>query len=247
LANEKTPLRDAVPSTPERAKKTAARSTVARRRAIVAIVGIVLAVVALFLIFGGNGANPITTLINPPPPAPTFAFDTVHTAFVPTAIKVQKKDQKAAADGIAPHVEKVITQLFQKGYVNPDTWGDAGEIEGLFTDDAAKQVETNIDTLTLGTDAGDTYSGLTPMPSTIKITALTDADAQAIRAMAQVTFRGKATGTDGTYTDIEVTGTLFLVPDGNDWKIEAFNLRRSEEPGNAPRASASAASPSESA
>ncbi len=65
--------------------------------------------------------------------------------------------------------------------------------------------------------------------------------------MAQVSFRGKAANTDGTYTDIEVTGTLFLVPDGNDWKIEAFNLRRSEEPGKAPRASASAASPSESA
>ena len=247
MANEKTPLRDAVPSTPERATKTAARSTVARRRAIVAIVGVVLAAIALFLIFGGKGANPIASIINPSPPPPTFAFDTVNTGAEATVAQMDKTKLEHAAKAITPDVEKVVTQLFQDGYVDPGGWGDAGSIDGLFTDDAAKQVEPNVDTLTLGTNAGDTFTGLTPEKSVLKVTGLMDGNGQPVRAMATVWFNGTATGSDGTYTDVAVTGTIFLVPDGNGWKIEAFNLRRSEEPGKAPKASASAAtSPSES-
>ena len=54
LANDKTPLRDTAPATPERAQKSADRSTVARRRVIVGIGILVVLGVALFLLLGGN-------------------------------------------------------------------------------------------------------------------------------------------------------------------------------------------------
>ena len=85
-----------------------------------------------------------------------------------------------------------------------------------------------------------------PTTSKIKVTALTDANAAVIRAMAEPWFHAVAANDDGTFTDIMVTGTLFLVKDGNDWKIEAFSLNREMQPGKAPKASTSA-SPSEPA
>ena len=79
----------------------------------------------------------------------------------------------------------------------------------------------------------------------VKVVALTDGNANATRAMADFDFTGKATLDDGTYAKVTVTGTLFLVPEGDTWKIESFHVRREIEP-KAPKASAST-SPSGSA
>ena len=51
---------------------------------------------------------------------------------------------------------------------------------------------------------------------------------------------------DGTYSKITVTGTLFFVHDGNDWKIEAFSLNRDEKPVEAPVSASPTTSPTES-
>jgi hypothetical protein len=55
-----------------------------------------------------------------------------------------------------------------------------------------------------------------------------------------------ATNTDGSTTKITLTGTFFLVPDGDNWKIEGFNLDREEKPQKAKSASVSGASASPS-
>jgi len=47
-------------------------------------------------------------------------------------------------------------------------------------------------------------------------------------------------------TKITLIGTFFLVPDGNDWKIEGFRLNREEKPKAAKTPSASGASVSPS-
>ena len=119
-----------------------------------------------------------------------------------------------------------MTDLFQNGSIDPYGWGDTGAIEDLFTKDAQAQLEANVDTLTLGTDADAIFSTVQPSKSKLKVTALTDANAGVIRAMAQPWFHAIAANDDGTFTDITVTGTLFLVQDGNDWKIESFSLNR---------------------
>lgn len=248
LANEKTPLRDTAPATPQRAQKSADRSTVARRRVIVGIGILVVLGVALVFLLGGKGSPISGILPNNDPPVPTFAFTSTTSAFEATAINVDKKKQSAASKQVTPHIRDVVTQLFQNGYIDPSGWGDTGAIEDLFTKDAQSQLEANVDTLTLGTDADAVFSTVQPSKSKLKVTALTDANAGVIRAMAQPWFHAIAANDDGTFTDITVTGTLFLVQDGNDWKIESFSLNREMEPGEAPSTSNSpSTSPSESA
>jgi hypothetical protein len=248
LANEKTPLRDTAPSTPQRALKSADRSTVARRRVLIGVVVGVAVIGGLYLLLNGGKDSPISLggIFSSSPPVPEFSFSSVAVGVQPTVMKADKKKHLAAAKEVAPDVQGIVTQLFQTGYVDPETWGDAGAIEDLFTGDAQRQLEANIDTLTLGVDADATFASVQPEASKLKVTSLTDGNAKVIRAMAQPWFSAIAANDDGTFTEISVTGTLFLVQDGDEWKIEAFRLNREMKPGEAPVTSPSA-SASESA
>jgi hypothetical protein len=72
------------------------------------------------------------------------------------------------------------------------------------------------------------------------VTTLLDGNAQAIRAYGEFTFKAKAANEDGSSSKIQLSGTFFLVPDGGDWKIEAFHLSRQEKPHKAHTPSGSA-------
>ena len=159
MANDKTPLRDTAPATPERAQKSADRSTVARRRVIVGIGILVVLGVALFFLLGGKD-SPLQA-INPfhsEAPVPTFEFTHVTSGYEATVAGANKDAQNKTSDEVATQVADPVTSLFQAGYVDPSSWGDAGAIEDLFTDEAQKQIDANIGVLTLGADAGNTYT-----------------------------------------------------------------------------------------
>jgi hypothetical protein len=232
LANEKTPLRDTAAPTPKRAQKTADRSTVARRRIVIGVVAAVAVLGLLWLLFGRGENSPLADLIgvSSTPPPPEFKFDSVSSKPEATAAHLDKKKLAHAAKTTEPAIQRVLTQVLQAGYVDPDTWGDAGAIADLFTEEAAKQIDPNIDTLTLGKNAGDTFESVSLLPSRLKVTSLIDSNYNAIRAAGELTFKAKAINTDGSTTKVTLTGTFFLVPDGGDWKIEAFDLDREDQP-----------------
>jgi len=245
LANEKTPLRDSAAPTPKRAQKTTDRSTVARRRIIVGVVAVVAVIGLVWFLFGRGDdsilSNPFTSSA---PPPPQFAFKTVTPKSQATTTNVDRKRLDEAAKHNAPAIEKVLTEFLQVGYVDPETWGDAGKLDDYFTDEAAKQVEPNIDTLSLGKNASDTFTSVNPLPSKLRVTTLVDGQVNPIRALGEITFEAMATNTDGSTTKVTLTGTFFLVPDGSNWKIEGFRLNREEKPKAAKTPSASGASPS---
>jgi hypothetical protein len=221
---------------------------VARRRVFVGIGVAVVVLGGLYFLFGRGGDSPIDIgVFNNDPPVPTFSFTKVTSGYEATVAGANKDAQVKTSDEVAPQVEEPVTALFQNGYVDPSGWGDAGAIEDLFTDDAQKQIEANIDVLTLGADAGATYTSVLPDTSQLRVVTLTDGKGAPLRAMAEPEFIAIATHTDGTYSKITVTGTLFFVQDGNDWKIEAFSLNRDEKPVEAPASATPSASPSESA
>jgi hypothetical protein len=248
LANEKTPLRDTAAPTPERAQKTADRSTVARRRIVVGIVAAIAVLGVLWFLFGRGDDSPIDlgNIINQTPAAEQFEFKKVESKPEATAAHLNKGKLEKAAKRTTPAVQETLTSLLQAGYVDPGSWGDAGALDDYFTEDAASQVEPNIATLSLGKDARDATESVKPLPSRLKVTTLVDSDLNAIRALGEVTFKAKATNTDASTTKITLTGTFFLVPDGDTWKVEAFDLDREMKPHKA-KTSTSAASPSGSA
>ncbi len=222
--------------------KTAQRSTVARRRLIVGIVVAIVAVVGLFLLFGGKDNNPIASFIDPPPPVGEVSFAKVDAAYEATATTPDRDHLQNTANKTAPDVAKVVAEFFQNGYADPDGWGDAGAIDGSVhrRRRGAGRAERR------HAYARHRRAQFEPRPgkSTITVTSLVDKDGNAVRAMGDVTFTGTTTNDDGTYTDVTVTGTLFLVPTGDGWKIEAFRLQRNEKPGTAPETPSS--SPTES-
>jgi hypothetical protein len=245
LANEKTPLRETAPTSPERAKKTADRSTVARRRVVVGVIVALVVIAGLWFVFGRGSASVIDIGIgSTAPPVPTFHFSKAQPKYEALQAHLAKAKLEKAAKHAMPTIEKGTAQFLQAGYVNPDGWGDAGSVDDFFTDDAKQQVDPNVDTLTLGKDASDQFDTFTPNKkgNTIKVTALIDGNLNVTRAAAEFTFKGTAANSDGTTkSKVTVTGTLFFVPDGNGaWKIESFHIDREEKPHKAPTASASA-------
>jgi hypothetical protein len=244
LANEKTPLRDTAPTSPERAQKTADRSTVARRRIVVGIIAAIVVIAGLWFLFGRGKDSVITGIIGPTtPPVATFHFSNVTPKYEALQAHLAKSKLEKAAKHAAPTIEHATTQFLQAGYVDPDGWGDSGSISDFFTDDAKAQVDPNIDTLTLGKSASDQFETFTPNKkgNNIKVTALIDGNLNVTRAAAEFTFKGTAANGDGTTkSKVTVSGTLFFVPDGDTWKIESFHINREEKPVKAKSASASA-------
>jgi hypothetical protein len=237
LATEdKTPLREGRPSNSGRTAKTPDRSKVARNRIIVGVVAAVVVLVAIFLLTRGNGIGPFGGDSTPPG---KVDFKLKGSTFVPTQLQGDKNAQQDAAKVTANDVRKQLDVLFDTAYVNPDTWGDTGKIKDLFTGGAKDQLDGDVKTLTLGSNAGDTYQSVDPRTSTVKVRVLTDARGNAIRASGALTFTALATHTDGTYSAVAVTGTVIFVQDGGTWKIEAYNLSRSEKPAKAPAPSGS--------
>jgi hypothetical protein len=229
LATEgKTPLKDATPS-PQRAKKTSDRSQVARNRIIAGVVVAIVAIVGIFLLTRGGGSD--LTGPNGEPAPGQVDFKLKDVTFVPYQPQGDQNKQKDTAHSVADELRLQLDKLFQTSYVNPDTWGDPGQIQDFFTGGATDAIEGNVATLTLGENAGDTYDRVEPSDkSTLKVHVLTDAKGNAVRASATIDFVGLATLKDGTQATLTVTGTAVFVMDGDTWKIEAYELNRSGKP-----------------
>jgi hypothetical protein len=237
LATEgKTPLKDAATSSPQRPKKTADRSKVSRNRIIAGAVGAVVVLGGIFFFTRGDGDGFIGG--DQPPPG-QVDFQLKGVTVIPYQLQGDQNAQKQTAHAVADEVRLQLDALFEAAYVDPDTWGDTGEIEDLFVGGAKDQIASDVSTLTLGANAGDTYDAVDPGKSTLKVSVLTDAKGNAVRASGRLSFKGLATHDDGTYSAVTVTGTAIFVKDGDTWKIEAFTLNRSEKPAEAPAPSSS--------
>ena len=232
----KTPLKDAATSSPQRPKKTADRSKVSRNRIIAGAVGAVVVLGGIFFFARGDGDG---ILPGGQPPPGQVDFKLKDVTFIPYQLQGDQNAQKETAHAVADQVRLQLDALFEAAYVDPDTWGDTGEIEDLFVGGATDQIAGDASTLTLGENAGDSYDTVDPGKSTLKVNVLTDAKGNAVRASGRLSFTGLATHDDGTYSAITVTGTAIFVRDGDTWKIEAYTLNRSEKPAEAPTPSSS--------
>jgi hypothetical protein len=237
LATEgKTPLKDAATSSPQRTKKTADRSKVARNRIIAGVVAGVLVLGGIFFLTRGGGDN--GSPADEPAPG-EVDFQLKGVAAIHDELHGDQAAQKATAHAVADQIRKSLDAMFQASYVAPDTWGDTGQIQDFFTGGATDQLQDDLTTLTLGENPGDTYDRVDPKKSTLTVKVLADGKGNAVRAAAAISFAGFATHDDGTYSTIAVTGTAIFVQDGGTWKIEAYRLNRSEKPAQAPGSSSS--------
>ena len=204
------------------------------------VVAVVVIAVAAFLLTRDGGIDLPVIGGNDP--------DTPQLEFARVKVTVDPTNDTAAKDidvtGVGESVEELVTSFYQQVWIDPDVW-EGGDYSGVFDDvmtgNAPAEAEADLDALTLGEAAGDTYESIEPEKSILTILVLTDDEDDPVQVIAQVEFTASAKHDDGTYTDIEQTASYFLAPDDEDWRIISFDALRREVAGEAP------ASPSASA
>lgn len=235
-----------MPAETARATTTDTRSKVARRRLLIGLVVVLVVVggVGFLLTRGSSGGGIGQIFGHSAAPATPVHFTVDKVGAEKVAEEVDRSAMQSSLKETGTGVGTVLDQLFSTGYADPSKWGDAGEIKDLFVPDAAQTVEDNVNTLTIGEHADDTYESLQPLDAKVRVRALIDAHGKSIRAYADAKFAGLARHKDGTYSKITVSGSFFLVPAGDGWKIEAFRVNRLERPAKAPASPSSSASAS---
>ena len=175
-----------------------------------------------------RGESIIPSFLDPGPETPEFAFETVKWK-VEATTKALPKDLQDAVEPAVTEAQALLTAYLQGAFVDPDTWGD---YEGVFadamTEDAAADAAKQVDVLTLGATANDSYEFVAPGPSTLRITVLTDGEDAAAQMAAKVRFVASAELTDGTFTDVTSSGTYLLRLVEGDWRIFSFDVARKE-------------------
>ena len=245
VSDRKTPLRESAPPVTTRATKTDNRSKVARRRLLVGLVVVLVVVGGIgFLLTRGSSNGGLLPFGKSVAPAVPVHFKATKVEAERGAQGIDQQKMQASLKTTGKAVTTTLDTLFTTGYSDPSNWGDPGNIQDLFVSGAAQNVQNDVNTLTIGENAGDTYESLQPLTSTVLVRALIDQKGAATRAYADATFVGLAKHTDGTYSKITVQGSFFLIPGGDGWKIEAYRANRLEKPAKAPASPTASASAS---
>ena len=207
----------------------------ARRR----LIGVVIAAASLgaggyFLLTGGK-----VPFVPTPDPPITFTFEDVGVETATTSDTKGSLPEKRA-EKAAEQVGTVLNSLYTIAFVEDDYWSEYGDAWSLFEETAAQQAEADLTTLTLGPEAHDLYETLTPGPSALTITILTDERDRPMSAIAQVSFVAGTTLRDGTATTITSEGSFFLRPADEGWLIYGYRMDRDEQAATPPSPSAEA-------
>jgi hypothetical protein len=194
-----------------------------------------LIVGALVLITGGSDSPLVGG--QSPVPTPAFSFTAGKTVVVTTAMDPdQATTQKAvqAAKPTAANAEKMIHDLYSNAFLVPDDWttGSYDAAFDDFTDEANAEAMKQIDVLTAGSAAGDTFSAIEPGKKTTFTTkVLVDPKGQPYSTVSTVTFTATATKKDGSGAiDIVSKGQYVIEKTADGWKITAFKVNRDDQP-----------------
>jgi len=176
---------------------------------------------------------------------PEFSFRVTKATGIATSEGAEAESLNAQAADVGEEVTPVLDELYTAAFLDPGNWrdGDYEQVWGFFTDDARPAAEAAVETLTLGTTAGDIYETVQPDKSTLSYTVLFDPESSPDSLVVRVSFSALGERTDGTYTQIVSVGQLFM-DDLGGWKVTAFDVERedheTEPPAPAPSTTPSA-------
>ena len=215
------------------------------------VVALIAAVVVVVFLLGGGSA--VTNILpgHSTPPTPGFAFQTTKVLPIPTVATAKLVKLKPAAQSAAKAVTTVLDTLYANAFLAPGNWQDGSydDVWASFDPKASAAAQQDLETLTAGAAAGDTYSDIQPSRGTVKISVLMDAKGQPQTASATLVFSANATKKAGGTTLLRSEAHYFLQRFGSAWKVVSFQVKRTDV-ANAPAPSPSgsgSASPSAAA
>jgi hypothetical protein len=206
------------------------------------VVGLVLLIVvagggvAFFLLRNDTAGN----AQEPPPGSPTITVPTSVAAptinfrlkqMTPTTIgnpgsQTDESSQKAASD-----VEKALAQFYEQAFLTKDNWdqADYSAAWASVVEESRAAAQRDVDLLTLGKDAPNTYSSVAFDNGDVSVQVLLDDNAQPKSAIASVHFSAEAKQKDGGTTAVRSIGRYFLRPEGDKWMIYGYQIRRKDK------------------
>lgn len=204
---------------------------------IIPVVLVVGGVALLFLLGGGTDSIPIIGGDEPDDTVPEFDFVTTKASGIATASEFDKTALATSAEQTGTEITPTIDDLFTNAFLDPTNWreGDYEEVFAAFAPSALPAAQENVETLTLGTDAGDVFEKVRPNRSNLQYTVLFDPEGNPDTAVVRFTFNATGRRLDGTVLAIASTGQLFL-QDLDGWKITAFDVARSDAEEEVPAA-----------
>jgi hypothetical protein len=236
------------PVTADRAERRSSRKRRFPLALVLAPVVLVAAGVVALLVLGGGGDGPLGGIIgggdDVSDATPPFEFRVGRTGVVATVADADVAALKTEAEALVPDIVPVLDDLYTNAFLDPTNWreNDYEEIGPLFSDEAASSVPSNLETLTLGTTAGDVFDTVTPEQGKLGFRVLFDQEGNPHTVVARVRFEALGARQDGTYVSIVSIGELFL-RNVDGWRVTAYDVRRADgeaEPPPSPSPSGSA-------
>jgi hypothetical protein len=226
------------PPTPKGTRSQGSRASrgAHQKRRNPALILIPLALVAgavvLFFVLSGGGDGGGGGIFGggDDPQTPPFDFTVGKTVAVPTGEKTKPEDLAPAAQEASAAVVPVMDQLYTEAFLDPDNWqnGEYDEVWEVFESGALPTAQQSVETLTLGTTAGDTYETVEPTSGKVRFKVLFDADGNPVSVVAIVEFEALGARKDGTYTSVISQGQYFLRDTGDGWKVYSFSVKRAD-------------------
>ena len=188
---------------------------------------IVVALVLFFALRGGGGG------VNPSSGTPAFSFKLIGTKGVPGVSHADRGAIGAVADNAAKDIHDVLDRMYKLAFLDPSNW-KAGKYDNVFgffdLGASASRAKADVDTLTLGPDAGSTFSDVQPSSGTLSVEVLVDKGGQPVSATASVVFKAKATGNGGAGEIVVSKGQYFMHILEGGWSIFGYSVARDDRP-----------------
>ena len=201
-----------------------------------------VAVILVFLVRGGGGDNgPFT----PDPETPPFAFETSKLLVVPTNADANTDTLDTKAKIPANDIQEIMNALYINAFLDPSNWQDGSydDVWTLFDTGSGTEAQTQVDTLTAGTGAGDAFDTILPTgTSTLKMKVLFDPKDLPYSVVAIVKFKATGSGKDGQELQMVSKGQYVFQRVDGSWKVVSFRVVRNDEQQAAPSPSASGSS-----
>lgn len=140
--------------------------------------------------------------------------------------KAQKVAKPAAAQA-----ERIIHDFYVQAFLAPDQWSD-GTYDSAFTDfsgGAKAEAMSQLEVMTAGSAAADTFDGIEESGSSLKEKVLMDPHGQPYSVVAVVTFTASADMKDGTAGTLTSQGQYILEKTSSGWKVTSFSVTRDDK------------------
>jgi hypothetical protein len=197
---------------------------------------VAVAVLGIVLFSGnGNGSQPSGSDAIPPT-AGVFSFHIDPPQALVTAAGASADKANKAAKPAASAAEKIVHDFYVRAYLDPTQWtgGAYANTFDAFSAGAKAQAMKQLDVMTAGTAASDTFSSIKEKEAHLKEKVLMDPAGQPNSVVAVVTFEATAALKDGTSGTLTSQGQYILEKVGSGWQITAFSVTRTGQKSKAP-------------